>query len=129
MPAIVQPLLFHHGEGGAARHATAAASDPVSPDPRTVRINIRCKRQLKADVQRQATFSKQSLSAYCNHLLERFTAAELGRVTSPGSEPLSGESGWTSQNDIRHYPLGTFRAGGGRADLRQTLAGVVRVCR
>ena len=58
-------------EGGPPR----AASDPVSPDRRTVRINIRCKRQWKADVQRQATFSKQSLSAYCNHLLERFTAA------------------------------------------------------
>ena len=51
------------------------ASTPVSPDPRGVRINIRCKRQWKADVQRQATFSKQSLSAYCNHLLDRFTAA------------------------------------------------------
>ena len=58
-------------EGGTPR----AASDPVSPDRRTVRINIRCKRQWKADVQRQATFSKQSLSAYCNHLLDRFTAA------------------------------------------------------
>ena len=54
-----------------------AASAPVSPDPRTVRINIRCERQWKEDVQRQAKFCGQTLSAYCNHLLERFTAARL----------------------------------------------------
>ncbi len=54
-----------------------AASAPVSPDPKTARINIRCKRQWKENVKRQAQISGQTLSAYCNHLFERFTAAEL----------------------------------------------------
>lgn len=58
-----------------------AASAPVSPDPRTARINIRCHRRWKEKLQRQAATSGQSLSAYCNDLFERFTAAELGRMT------------------------------------------------
>ena len=53
------------------------ASTPVSPDPRGVRINIRCERHLKESVRRQARSSGQSLSEYCNHLFERFTATKL----------------------------------------------------
>ena len=109
-------LRLANGEG-----TLTAASAPVSPDPRSARINIRCERQLKKDLQRQAAIAGKTLSAYCSHLFERFTAAELGRVTSPGSEPLAEGGGVTSQN-AKAYPLGTFRAGGGRADLRPTLA-------
>ena len=58
-----------------------AASAPVSPDLKTVRINIRCGDEWKQDVERRAATAGQSLSAYCNRLFERFTAAELGRVT------------------------------------------------
>ena len=61
-----------------------AASAPVSRDPKTARINIRCHRQLKENIQHQAKTSGQTLSAYCNHLFERFTeAAELTRVAVP----------------------------------------------
>lgn len=54
-----------------------AASDPVSPGPRTARINIRCGDEWKQAVQRRAATSGLSLSAYCNRLFERFMAAEL----------------------------------------------------
>ena len=54
------------------------ASAPVSLAPKTARINIRCHRQLKENVQRQAKVSGQSLSAYCNHLFERVHGGETG---------------------------------------------------
>ena len=65
-------LQLRNGEG-----TPRSASTPVSPDPRSVRINIRCERQLKESVRRQARSSGQSLSEYCNHLFERFTATKL----------------------------------------------------
>ena len=47
-----------------------AARARLSLTLKTARINIRCHRQLKENVQREAKDAGQSLSAYCNHLFE-----------------------------------------------------------
>ena len=52
-----------------------AASAPVSRDPKTARINIRCDHQWKQNVKRRAANAEKTVSNFCNHLLERFVAA------------------------------------------------------